>query len=162
MLTFWYLSNNNTKSKNWCRKHISIYMFTSSLVLVVYFFTHNDKKKLWQFYCLLNKDFLNFDLFRCPVILDIGLPEISTLMKSAGLHSKALYCMKLIPDRKQREDKIRVSCCLFFFYFICSITDVQYKSRDSNFCILKIFLNWENWFLYQQTVIKMIVIMKVL
>jgi len=46
--------------------------------------------------------------FRCPVILDIGLQEIANLLKESGLHTKAMYCLKLIPDRRCREKNIQV------------------------------------------------------
>jgi len=46
-------------------------------------------------------------LTRCPVILDLGLPEISMLMKKAGFYIQCMMCMKLIPDKKLRETSIQ-------------------------------------------------------
>lgn len=40
---------------------------------------------------------------RCPVILDIDLVEIASLMKKVGLYMQALLCMKLCPDKKLRK-----------------------------------------------------------
>ncbi|XP_065660662.1 kinetochore-associated protein 1 isoform X2 [Hydra vulgaris] len=45
-------------------------------------------------------------LTRCPVILDIGLPEIADVMKNTGLFIQALICIKLIPDQILRKKKI--------------------------------------------------------
>ena len=59
--------------------------------------------------------------FRCPVILDVGLEEIANLLKGNGLHTNAMYCMKLIPDRSQRQTNIQVEMYFwikFFNYFI--------------------------------------------
>eukprot|EP00111_Clytia_hemisphaerica_P002309 TCONS_00006511-protein len=47
-------------------------------------------------------------LTRCPVILDVGLEEIANLLKSNGLYTNAMYCMKLVPDRTKREKSIQL------------------------------------------------------
>lgn len=66
-------------------------------------------------------------LSRCPVILDIGLPEIASLMKKAGLYIQCLICMKLIPDRTVRKNSIQA---LFDDIGIDAILAKVKKSRD--------------------------------